>query len=222
MKKRILVIAPHPDDETLGVGGTILRYKSEGHSVAWVIVSEISVQKGWPPKKVIERSKEIETVSKSFGFDNVFKLGFPSMELEQIPAATMVNALAKVIVSFKPTEIYLPHPGDAHSDHKAVFEASISTTKWFRYPYVDKVFVYETLSETDAGMSTGSQFHPNWFIDVTPFISKKLQIMEIYKSEVGEFPFPRSLKAIESLAAVRGTTSGFNAAESFQLLRARV
>jgi len=173
MPKRILVIAPHPDDEILGVGGTILRYKAEGHSVAWIIVSEISEKAGWPAKKVIERSREIESISSMLGFDHVYKLGFPSMELDQVSTSTLVKCLSDVISSYMPTEIYVPHPGDAHSDHKAVFMAAISSTKWFRHPYVERVFAYETLSETDVGLSPDSKFDPNWFVDISPFIDKK-------------------------------------------------
>ena len=221
MNKRLLVIAPHPDDEVLGVGGTILRAKAEGHSVAWVIVTEISEKAGWSAKKVTERSNEIEAVNKIMGFDKVYKLGFPTMALDQISIASIVTELSHVVSSFKPTDIYLPHLGDAHSDHKAVFEASISSTKWFRHQYVERVFAYEVLSETDAGLSPDSRFHPNWFVDISPFIEKKLQAMGIYFSEVEDFPFPRSFKAIESLASFRGAASGFIAAEAFQLLRSR-
>ncbi|MDB0042035.1 PIG-L family deacetylase [Gammaproteobacteria bacterium] len=221
MNKRLLVIAPHPDDEVLGVGGTILRAKAEGYAVAWVIVTEISEKAGWPAEKVTERSKEIEAVNEIMDFDKVYNLGFPTMTLDQVSVSAIVTELSQVVSSFKPTDIYLPHPGDAHSDHKAVFEASISSTKWFRHSYVERVFAYETLSETDAGLSPDSRFHPNWFVDISPFMERKLQAMGVYCSEVGEFPFPRSFKAIEALASLRGAASGFSAAEAFQLLRSR-
>jgi LmbE family N-acetylglucosaminyl deacetylase len=102
-----------------------------------------------------------------------------------------------------------------------VFDAVASCTKWFRYPSINRILAYETLSETDFGLSTEQAFRPNVFVDIESFLDRKLQAMEVYKSEMGEFPFPRSREAIRALAAVRGAASGFKAAEAFELLRER-
>ena len=117
--------------------------------------------------------------------------------------------------------IFVPHPADVHSDHRVVFDAVSACTKWFRYPSVKRVLAYETLSETDFGLGTNQPFRPNVFVDVEHFFIKKLQAMDIYASEVGEFPFPRSHEAIRALATLRGAASGFKAAEAFELLRER-
>ena len=114
----------------------------------------------------------------------------------------------------------MPHPGDAHSDHKVTFEATIACTKWFRYPSVKKIMVYETLSETDFGINPNhSAFHPTTFENIGQFLEQKISLMNIYKSEIAEFPFPRSEVAIQSLARLRGAQAGFEAAEAFLLLR---
>ncbi len=125
------------------------------------------------------------------------------------------------INKFSPDEIYIPHLGDVHTDHQIVHKAIMSCTKAFRYPCVKRVLVYETLSETDFGLELGAQFVPNVFVDISEFLEKKLQAMEIYASEMGTFPFPRSVLSIRSLAHYRGSSSGFAAAEAFQLLRER-
>jgi LmbE family N-acetylglucosaminyl deacetylase len=218
---RTIVIAPHPDDEVLGVGGTLLRRKAEGAAVAWLIVTAISTESGWDREKVAQRADEIKRVKELFGFDAVFSLNFPAAQLDRIPISDLVAGISGVFKSFEPGEVFLPHPSDVHTDHRIVFDAAASCTKWFRYPSVKRVLAYETLSETDFGLGTNQGLRPNVFVDIEPFLSEKLRAMDIYTSELGVFPFPRSHEAIRALAALRGAASGFKAAEAFELLRER-
>lgn len=218
---KTIVIAPHPDDEVLGAGGTLLRRKAEGAKVAWLIITGISVQSGWGEKKVKSRSEEIKGISELFGFDEVFELKFPTTQLDRVPMNDLVAAVSNIFKLFEPTEVFLPHPSDVHTDHRIVFDAVASCTKWFRYPSVKRVLAYETLSETDFGLGTNLGFRPNVFINIEPYLNEKLRAMEIYASELGVFPFPRSHEAIRALATLRGAASGFNAAEAFELLRER-
>lgn len=218
---KTIVIAPHPDDEVLGVGGTLLRRKSEGAKVAWLVVTGISVESGWSDEKVKQRATEITRVTELFGFDEVFTLNFPTTQLDRVPMSDLVSGISDVFKSFEPEEVFLPHPSDVHTDHRIVFDAAASCTKWFRYPSVKRVLAYETLSETDFGLGTDQGFRPNVFVDIAPFLNEKLRAMDIYESELGAFPFPRSHEVIRALATVRGAASGFNAAEAFELLRER-
>lgn len=218
---KTIVIAPHPDDEVLGVGGTLLRRKAEGAKVAWLIVTGISVQTGWSEEKVEHRSDEINRVAELFGFDEVLTLDFPTTQLDRIPMSDLVARISDTFRSFEPEEVFVPHPSDVHTDHRAVFNAVASCTKWFRYPSVKRVLAYETLSETDFGLGTEQGFRPNVFVDIEPFLNDKLRAMEIYGSELGVFPFPRSHEAIRALATLRGAASGYKAAEAFELLRER-
>ena len=189
--------------------------------VAWLIVSGISVESGWGAEKVGERDDEITRVGELFRFDETFVLEFPTTRLDQRPMSDLGAGISQVFKSFEPEEIFVPHPSDVHSDHRVVFYAVTSCTKWFRYPSIKRVLAYETLSETDFGLGTDKGFCPNVFVDIEQFLDQKLRAMEIYKSEVGAFPFPRSQEAIRALAAVRGVAAGFKAAEAFQLLRER-
>lgn len=218
---KTIVIAPHPDDEVLGVGGTLLRRKDEGASVAWLIVTGISVTSGWSKEKVEQRAGEIERVAELFCFDEVFNLDFPATRLDQVPVSDLVAEISKVFKSFEPEEVFVPHPSDVHSDHRLVFDAVASCTKWFRYPSVGRVLAYETISETDFGLGGGQGFRPNVFVDIEPFLDNKLRAMDIYETELGPFPFPRSHQAIRALAMLRGAAAGFKAAEAFELLRER-
>lgn len=218
---KTIVIAPHPDDEVLGVGGTLLRRKAEGAKVAWLIVTAISVQSGWSEEKVKQRADEIKRITELFGFDEVFTLNFSTTQLDRVPMSDLVDGISEVFRSFKPEEVFVPHPSDVHTDHRVVFDAAASCTKWFRCPSVKRVLAYETLSETDFGLCTDKGFRPNVFVDVEPFLDGKLRAMDIYASELGAFPFPRSHEAIRALATLRGAASGFKVAEAFELLRER-
>jgi len=219
---KTIIIAPHPDDEVLGAGGTLLRRKAEGATVAWLIVTGITAETGWSEDKIKQRADEIKQVTALFGFDSVFELNFPTTQLDQVPMSDLVGAISNVFKTFEPEEVFVPHPSDVHTDHRVVFNAVASCTKWFRYPSVKRVLAYETLSETDFGLGTSQAFQPNVFIDIEPYLADKLRAMDIYASEVGEFPFPRSHEAIRALASLRGVASGFKAAEAFELLRERL
>ena len=218
---KTIVIAPHPDDETLGVGGTLLRRKAEGVSLAWVIVTNISIEAGWSAEKVKQRADEIERITKLYGFEEVYYLNFETTQLDTIPMSDLVSAMSDAFKEFQPEEVFVPHPADIHTDHREVFDAVSACTKWFRYPSVRRVLAYETLSETDFNLGTYQAFRPNVFIDIEDFFNKKLLAMDVYASEVDDFPFPRSHEAIRALATLRGAASGFKAAEAFELLRER-
>lgn len=217
-----IVIAPHPDDEVLGVGGTLLRRKAEGARIAWLIVTAISVKAGWSEERVKQRADEIRRITEFLGFDEVFELKFPTTQLDRVPMSDLVAGISSVFSSFAPEEVFVPHPSDVHTDHRVVFNAAASCTKWFRYPSVNRVLAYETLSETDFGLGTDQGFRPNVFVNIEPYLDDKLRAMDIYASELGEFPFPRSHEAIRALATLRGAASGFKSAEAFELLRERL
>lgn len=219
---KVLVVAPHPDDEVLGVGGTILNYKSKGASVAWLIATELKEDYGWSKDKILEREAEINEISRYFDFDEVHQLGLPTTKLDALPLGDVVQKVSDVVNSFRPDVIFVPHIGDVHTDHKVIHTAVLSCTKWFRYPFIKRVLAYETISETEFGLDAGHSFMPNYFVDISQFLELKIKAMEIYSSEISSFPFPRSRVAIEALARYRGSSSGFWAAEAFLLLRERV
>jgi N-acetylglucosamine malate deacetylase 1 len=219
---KTLVIAPHPDDELLGCGGTLLRRSAEGGTIGWLLMTAITEEAGWHAERVAQRAKEIHCVREVLGVnpEHFYPLGLPTADLDQIPMSTLVSRISDVFKQFEPEEVFLPNPSDIHSDHRITFEAASACTKWFRYPTVRRVLSYETPSETDFGIDPrDSVYRPNVFVDISRFIERKLVITKIYKSEMGAFPFPRSDEAIAALAKMRGSQAGFEAAESFMLLR---
>lgn len=216
-----IIVAPHPDDEVLGAGGTLLRRKAEGAKVAGLIITAISVKTGWSAESVRRRAGEIQEITELLGFSTVFTLDFPTTQLDRIPMSELVAAISEVFKTFEPQEVFVPHSLDVHTDHRVVFDAVASCTKWFRQPSVKRVLAYETLSESDFGMGVGHAFRPNVFVDISPFLEQKIRAMDVYESELGVFPFPRSPDALRALASVRGAAAGYVAAEAFELLRER-
>jgi N-acetylglucosamine malate deacetylase 1 len=221
MTYRVLVVAPHPDDETLGCGGTLMRLHKEGAELAWLIATGISEKAGWAPERVQQRDAEIAQVARLVGISSVFNLRLPTTQLDALPMGDLINQFSAVFKSFEPEQVFLPNRSDAHTDHRVAFDAAAACTKWFRFPSVRRVLAYETISETGFGLGAQPEFHPNYFVDISDFLERKLEVMAVYQSELGTFPFPRSIQAIRALATVRGAASGFVAAEAFQLLRER-
>jgi LmbE family N-acetylglucosaminyl deacetylase len=221
--KKVIVITPHPDDETLGCGGSLLKHKAEGDEIYWLIVTGISVETGFTLSKVNRRNEEIKKVSEMYDFNAIHNLSLPTTRMDTLPMADIVARISDVFQMVMPEVVYLPYRGDIHSDHKIIFDAVVSCTKWFRYEYITRILVYETLSETDFNINPDNNgFHPNVFINIEKYLSKKVEIMKIYDSEMGDFPFPRSEAAIRALATIRGAASGYQSAEAFMLLKERL
>ncbi|MFX4263256.1 PIG-L deacetylase family protein [Pelotomaculum propionicicum] len=221
--KNVIVVAPHPDDETLGCGGTILLLKEQSYKIFWLITTSISQENGFTKERIKKRQKEIKLVSDTYGFESVINLEIPSTKVGEVAYGSLIQMISKEFNEIKPNILFLPFYNDVHTDHKIIAEACLSCTKWFRYPYIETVLAYETLSETDFNINTcNKKFEPNVFIDISNYLERKIQIMNIYESEMSDFPFPRSDKAIRSLAYLRGSQSGSMAAEAFELQRANV
>jgi len=220
---KTLVVAPHPDDEILGPGGTLLRRKSEGGTVGWLVVTALASSKNADLERKRTREIEIENARTALGINakDSWFLNYPTTRLDTVPMGDLVTAVSQVIQDFEPEEILVPFWGDAHSDHRIVFDAVAACTKWFRYPFIKRVLAYETLSETDASIGHRDSFDPNVFVDISDWLDEKIRVLKCYESELGEFPFPRSEEAVRALSQVRGAASGFVAAEGFMLMKER-
>lgn len=216
----ILVVATHPDDETLGCGGTLLRRKAEGEDIHWLIATAIGGHGASGRKARDRRGKEIRKVARMYGFKSVTELGFETTRLDRVPAGDLIGAVSAAVDRIKPDSVYLPFHGDVHSDHRVLFEAAFASTKVFRHRHVKKVYMMETLSETEfAPPLPHRAFQPNYFTDITGFLEGKIAVMKEFKGEMGEPPFPRSETGIRALAGLRGALAGCEHAEAFMLLR---
>lgn len=216
----VLVVAPHPDDETIGCGGTLLKHIDQGDQVCWLIVTKMDPSQGYSDDQIEIREAEIKSVSEQFGFHNIARLDFPTTQLDTLPLSEVIVKISQVLNDLQPQVIYMPYSGDAHSDHRVVFDAMAATTKSFRQTSIQRILCYETLSETDFSLNPDyNSFRPNVFYNISKYLEKKLAIANKFASEINQFPFPRSEHAIKSLASIRGATANCHAAEAFMLLR---
>ena len=217
---KVLTLAVHPDDETLGCGGTLLKHKADGDDIHWLIATAVKESEGFTTKIVEKRKSEIEKVASSYGFNSVNQLELSTMRVDEYSMSDLVSRISEVFTKVQPNIVYLPFKSDAHSDHRKIFEAAHSCVKVFRYQFIKKIYMMETLSETEFAPSMKEDsFIPNVFVDISQVFEKKLEIMRIYKSELGDHPFPRSERNLKALATLRGATAGCEYAESFMLLK---
>ena len=213
---KILVIAPHPDDEVLGCGGTIVKHSENGDEV-YLIIATKAYTPDWSEEFIKNREKEIKESNKILGIKKTYFLNYPTVKLDTIPQKDLNDSIAKIVNKIKPDIAYIPFKGDLNKDHRLLFEASLVALRPINHK-VKKILSYEILSETEWGQEI-EVFKPNVYVDITTTFNKKIEAMKAYESELREFPHPRSLKAIEALAIKRGSEVGVKYAESFYLIR---
>lgn len=217
---KILIIAPHPDDETLGCGGTLLKHYAQGDEVHWLIMSKMTQKIGYSDQQIALRQKEIEEVCDRYQFKKVWEFDYTTAMLDIVPRSALIKKITEVVSIIVPEVVYLPNRSDIHSDHKIVFETAMGAIKTFRAPFVRKILAYEVLSETEFSYPfSDNVFIPNYFSDISDYLDQKILIMECYKRELGAHPFPRSKENIRALATLRGATAGVRYAEAFMLLK---
>mgnify|MGYP001194833733 CR=1 FL=1 len=208
--KKIMVIAVHPDDETIGCGGTILKHIDNGDSVRIVFVtSGNEVQKG-----------KIKSVINNYKSTSFSMLNLEEISLENQPLVNIIMPLNKVINEFRPEILYIPNRSDVHSDHRTVFRALQACTKSFRNPFIKKIMMMEVISETDFSPNlTENIFVPNIINDITQYFEQKEKILNIYKEELLPGNMTRSISSMKALNRYRGSLINVKYAESFMLLK---
>ena len=215
--KSVCIIAPHPDDEVLGLGGTIRRMFSLGIEVHLLVVSG-----HLPPLysiDVFEKTKEeCNLASQILGISSVSFLEIPATNINQLPVAELNKKIMDFLTNVKPTTVFIPFP-DRHIDHKLIFEASMVCTRPVGKSYPRLVLSYETLSETDWNAPYIEPFFiPELFVDIKDTFQYKIDAMKSYKSQLENAP-SRSIESIEALARYRGSQNGFKYAEGFKVIR---
>lgn len=222
--KKVLFVAVHADDETLGCGGTILKHKAQGDEIHWMLMTGPTLDHPHPftEEHIRERAERVDRVATAYGFDGLHYLGLPTQLLHALDLREIIQKVDAVIREVQPNIIYMMNCTDVHSDHRVAFDAVYACTKSFRKPFIESILMLEALSETEFALATqATNFVPNIYIDITPYMDRKLEIMQMYPTEVMKEPYPRSLSSIKALARVRGSRAGVMYAEAFQLLYER-
>ena len=216
---KILVIAPHPDDELLGAGGMIIKNIKEGNEV-YVCVITIGTAPLFDPERGKKNNLDAAECHKAIGVKKTYFLDFPSTMLESIPRYELNGRILKVVREVQPEEVYIPHYGDMQKDHQMVAEATMVAVRPKYFPQVKRVYAYETLSETGWNApSVANEFIPNVWMDITDVLNDKLKALSYYTLQISDFPDPRSIEAVRALAKYRGSQMFYKAAEAFQLIR---
>lgn len=212
----VLVVAPHPDDEVLGCGGSIAKHTHDGDSVSLCIATE-AYTPDWSEEYIQTKEVEIGTVTDLLGIDDVYTLGFQTAKCDESAQKQLNDTFREVVAEVDPDRVYLPHPSDLHHDHGKIFEAGLVATR----PHTESVscvYAYETVSETEWGYDA-PEFSADVYVDISGYLEKKVEAMETYETEVRTFPHPRSPRAIRALAEKRGSEIAREAAEAFTLIR---
>ena len=214
-----LVVAPHPDDDILGCGGVMACHAANGDSVHVVVVTR-GASDMRPAELVEQNRRQLQEAHGVLGVTEARFLDFPAAKLDTVPGHEVADGIGRCIREIQPSVVYLPHGGDIHADHQAVYLATLVAARPINGCSVKKLLTYETLSETEWGSPRAeSAFIPTVFVDVGKYLETKLDAMSRMSMQLKEAPHPRSLQGIESLARLRGATVGFSAAEAFSLVR---
>jgi N-acetylglucosamine malate deacetylase 1 len=217
----VLVICAHPDDETIGCGGSLLRHAARGDEIYWQILTKAH-EPMWSAECIRIKEREVEDVAAAYGTREIVWSSFPSTKLDVAGLNDVIVAVRDVVARVRPSVVYVVHHGDVHSDHAAVFRATTIVLKPFHMCRfgVRRILAFECLSSTDAAPpSAAGAFVPNVFHDISPYVDRKLAIMALYRSEAQPNPMPRGASALRALARVRGATIGVEYAEAFSIVR---
>lgn len=231
----ILVIAAHPDDEVLGLGGTIKKLSKNGNNVKIVIMAtgiKARRSKNYSNSEKYEIDEKIsddldfqiqllrkESIksSKILGAKSIDFLNFPDNEMDTVSLLEVTKSIEKIISNFKPEIVYTHTNFDVNIDHRICNQATLVATRPQAKNKVKEVLSYEVPSSTEWYFP--SSFSPNVFVNISNEISAKKNALKCYTNEIENFPHPRSVEAIDAISKKWGSVSGFKHAEAFYLLR---
>ena len=221
MNKKILVIAPHPDDEVLGAGGILAKSKKFGYKPKVLTICTNFA----PPieeKKFNRSLKEAKKAHKILKVNESIFFNIPALTVDKVPTEILTSRIYNEIKNFNPSIVLIPFP-DMHQDHKTVFNLCMAVTRPKGIgKKISLVACYEVPSATYySAPQIEPNFYPNWNVDISYSIKKKTNALKEYKSTLHKNETARSTKAINSLASFRGSQVGFNYAESFYIIRQR-
>jgi LmbE family N-acetylglucosaminyl deacetylase len=217
--KRILIVAPHPDDETLGAGGSAAKWAEQGHEVSVLVVSG-HLPPLYPVEAFERTAGEAVRAFEILGVSRHRFLKIPATYVANEPVSSLNARIGEMIQETAPHVVLCCFP-DRHVDHRVIFESVMVATRPVRSGRsIELVAAYETLSETHWNAPhIEPNFVPNWVVDISGVIGKKLEAVASYQSQISECVCARSIEAVEALARFRGTQAGFAFGEAFHIIR---
>ena len=219
MKKKILILSPHADDEILGCGGFISKYSKQNCYISVLILT--NANKGAPEiyssEAIKQIRKEAKIANNLIGTSRLFFENLPALNLNNHPIYKISNIIDKYIAEINPEVVLIPSGNDIHDDHKIIFKAAKISMRPNKTSNLKKILSYEVLSETEWN-EDGKSFNPNYFVHLKKSdINSKVKAFLKYKSQVKKFPHSRSKEAIINLSRVRGSQAFVEYAEAFKV-----
>ena len=214
--EKILVICAHPDDETLGLGGTIKLHSSNGSDVYVLNFTDGETARGKSIKKIVKRQEQAKKAVSILGVKEIEFLDYEDQKLDIIPLVELSKKIESRIKKWNPSIIYTHFWGDTNQDHRALFDATMIASRPTPDSKINTIICYETPSSTEW---SHQNFNPNYFIDVQKVLKIKIKALQQYKNEIKRFPHPRSEQAIQIRSKYWGSSVGVNNAEAFYMVR---
>lgn len=222
--KKVLVIAAHPDDELLGVGGTIRKLADQGIICRAVIIGEgitsrSNARSEADAQDLVNLKEDARKAANIVGYETIDFCELPDNRLDGMDLLDVIKIIGKYVDQYKPDTIFTHHHGDLNIDHRIVCEAVITACRPVGDYEVERIYAFETPSSTEWNYTYTDPFVPNLYIDVTETLEAKVEGMKCYRSESTTFPHPRSAEALRALGTLRGSNVGMKKAEAFMILR---
>ncbi len=222
--KRVLIVAAHPDDDVLGCGGVISKYRPNGVEFKIVFIGEgstcrfDSTSEEAAMAAIKHRTESAVRAMECLGVRDFEFHDLPCGKLDQVPMLAINKIIESAIRDFNPDTVFTHSHCDVNNDHKIIYNATIIATRPGAQNYVSRVLSYEVLSSTEWAFK--ETFSPNYFEELEEkHLIQKCQALMVYESETRDYPFPRSNEAMRVLAMMRGVQSGLAYAEAFFLVR---
>lgn len=214
--EKILVICAHPDDETLGLGGTIKLHSLNGSKVYVLNFADGESSRIKFTNNILERQKQAIKAASILGIKETKFLDYEDQKLDTVPLVELSKQIELAIKKWNPSIVYTHFWGDVNQDHKVLFDATIIATRPTPNSKINKVICYETPSSTEWG---NQNFKPNHFINIQKVSKMKIKAFQQYRNEIKKFPHPRSKQAILIRSNYWGSSIGIENAEAFIILR---
>jgi LmbE family N-acetylglucosaminyl deacetylase len=217
--RRVVAVVAHPDDEIIGVGGTLRKHVKHGDEVHVLILGDGETSRGASEPAVAESQNETAEALKIIGVTRYQRLDLPDQRFDTLPLLDIIQKVSLFVGPIQPQVVYTHHYGDLNLDHRKTYQAVITACRPLDFR-AEQILLFETLSSTEmAGYAAKDAFLPNYFINIESELEDKISAMSKYASELRDFPHPRSLESIRLNAGLRGSSVNIRAAEAFELFR---
>lgn len=222
---KVMAIVAHPDDEILGLGGTLVKHNKNNDELYCLILGEgvtsrKDLDENKKKRKLKDLKKQTRKAGQFIGFKDIFFSDFPDNRFDELSLLNIIQEVENYVDEIKPEIIYTHYYDDLNIDHQKTFEAVITATRPFGNYNTKEIYCFETPSSTEWHFKNeGKTFEPNYFVDITEYIDDKVKALKCYKNEIRDFPHPRSPEAIRTIAKRWGSVVGSEYVEAFKLIR---